>query len=348
MILALTGFLFALFVAQTIGQILGLRRRNVNQKEKLFSELGVEGQSAKKIVGFFHPYCNAGGGGERVLWAAVSAIQRKEPDMISVVYSGDTDTTKEKIIEKVKCRLFATESGEAEVDGWIEVDGTAEAGMMCIHMSADRKRGLCAAFGGRVAKGLPERVAERERCQGEKHGLGCRDDGGGEQWLWGTEFCARVAEDGCEGAKAANQLWRTGDGCGGKRATTLQMHEEWHLVWLREANETSIVLRKLLCKSRFACTTLNLPNIVSVARRLPGAPLATRKPMSLKDGERQKQPVESGTGRTCELAQVMPAASKPLTFIPFVPCYSELQRKTPRPPRDIIRAELRNALDAKL
>lgn len=47
---------------------------------------------------------NAGGGGERVLWAAVSAIQRKEPDMISVVYSGDTDTTKEKIIEKVKVR----------------------------------------------------------------------------------------------------------------------------------------------------------------------------------------------------------------------------------------------------
>lgn len=56
MILAFTGFLFALFVAQTIGQILGLRRRNVNQKEKLFSELGVERQSAKKIVGFFHPY----------------------------------------------------------------------------------------------------------------------------------------------------------------------------------------------------------------------------------------------------------------------------------------------------
>ena len=48
---------------------------------------------------------NAGGGGERVLWAAISAIQRKEPDIISVVYSGDTDTTKEKILEKVKVRF---------------------------------------------------------------------------------------------------------------------------------------------------------------------------------------------------------------------------------------------------
>ena len=47
---------------------------------------------------------NAGGGGERVLWAAISALQRKEPNVISVVYSGDTDATKEKIIDKVKVR----------------------------------------------------------------------------------------------------------------------------------------------------------------------------------------------------------------------------------------------------
>ncbi len=29
------------------------------------------------VVGFFHPYCNAGGGGERVLWVAIRAIQQK-------------------------------------------------------------------------------------------------------------------------------------------------------------------------------------------------------------------------------------------------------------------------------
>ena len=43
-----------------------------------------------------------------MLWAAISAIQRKEPDIVSVVYSGDTDTTKEKIIEKVKVRSSST------------------------------------------------------------------------------------------------------------------------------------------------------------------------------------------------------------------------------------------------
>lgn len=25
-------------------------------------------------IGLFHPYCNAGGGGERVLWVAINAI----------------------------------------------------------------------------------------------------------------------------------------------------------------------------------------------------------------------------------------------------------------------------------
>ena len=30
-------------------------------------------------VAFFHPYCNAGGGGERVLWCAVRAVQTRYP-----------------------------------------------------------------------------------------------------------------------------------------------------------------------------------------------------------------------------------------------------------------------------
>ncbi|OSC98020.1 glycosyltransferase family 4 protein [Trametes coccinea BRFM310] len=102
---ALAAFLAALVFAQAVGRIYGLRRRNVQQRAKLLAILGADNPSKKKIIGFFHPYCNAGGGGERVLWAAVSALQRKEPDVISVVYSGDTDATKEKIIDKVKARF---------------------------------------------------------------------------------------------------------------------------------------------------------------------------------------------------------------------------------------------------
>ncbi|KAI0365333.1 mannosyltransferase [Pilatotrama ljubarskyi] len=102
---ALASFLAALLFAQVVGQIFGLRRRNRQQRAKLFSTLGVEDARSKRIIGFFHPYCNAGGGGERVLWAAISALQRKEPNVTSVVYSGDVDATKENIIDKVKARF---------------------------------------------------------------------------------------------------------------------------------------------------------------------------------------------------------------------------------------------------
>ena len=56
MIIGLVAFATALVVAAAIGQILGLRRRNVSQRAKLLSGLGVENVEAKKVVGFFHPY----------------------------------------------------------------------------------------------------------------------------------------------------------------------------------------------------------------------------------------------------------------------------------------------------
>ncbi|KAJ4307210.1 asparagine-linked glycosylation protein [Collariella sp. IMI 366227] len=56
------------------------------------------------IVGFFHPFCNAGGGGERVLWAAIRATQQRWPKAKIVVYTGDHDATKDAIIARVKFR----------------------------------------------------------------------------------------------------------------------------------------------------------------------------------------------------------------------------------------------------
>ncbi|KAI3324000.1 glycosyltransferase family 4 protein [Xylariaceae sp. AK1471] len=54
------------------------------------------------IFGFFHPFCNAGGGGERVLWAAVRATQRRWPKAKVVVYTGDHTITKDKMLSRVK------------------------------------------------------------------------------------------------------------------------------------------------------------------------------------------------------------------------------------------------------
>lgn len=55
---------------------------------------------------------NAGGGGERVLWAAIRATQDRWPKAKCVVYTGDHDVTKDKILTLVKVRrlLFHQEN----------------------------------------------------------------------------------------------------------------------------------------------------------------------------------------------------------------------------------------------
>lgn len=57
------------------------------------------------IVGFFHPFCNAGGGGERVLWAAIRATQRRWPEAVCVVYTGDHEVDKPAILKRVADRF---------------------------------------------------------------------------------------------------------------------------------------------------------------------------------------------------------------------------------------------------
>lgn len=57
------------------------------------------------VVGFFHPFCNAGGGGERVLWAAIRATQQRWPRAICIVYTGDHDVNKEAILARVEHRF---------------------------------------------------------------------------------------------------------------------------------------------------------------------------------------------------------------------------------------------------
>eukprot|EP01119_Soliformovum_irregulare_P014584 TRINITY_DN3992_c0_g1_i1.p1 TRINITY_DN3992_c0_g1~~TRINITY_DN3992_c0_g1_i1.p1 ORF type:complete len:458 (+),score=101.03 TRINITY_DN3992_c0_g1_i1:65-1438(+) len=52
-------------------------------------------------VAFFHPYCNDGGGGERVLWAAVAAVQKHDPRAQVIIYTG-ADAKPADILKNVK------------------------------------------------------------------------------------------------------------------------------------------------------------------------------------------------------------------------------------------------------
>lgn len=68
------------------------------------------------VIGFLHPFwygpdhhdrcqltlhSNAGGGGERVLWAAIRATQQRWPRAVCIVYSGDHDVDKPAMIKRV-------------------------------------------------------------------------------------------------------------------------------------------------------------------------------------------------------------------------------------------------------
>lgn len=57
-------------------------------------------KSDKIKVGLFHPYCNSGGGGERVLWVAVQALIKRYPKAEFYIYTGDVEVTPLEIIQK--------------------------------------------------------------------------------------------------------------------------------------------------------------------------------------------------------------------------------------------------------
>ncbi|NXN53898.1 ALG11 mannosyltransferase, partial [Rynchops niger] len=70
----------------------------LQQRKKQLTSAGKDGKRPL-LVAFFHPYCNAGGGGERVLWCAVRTLQKKYRNVTCVVYTGDRDATGEEIVE---------------------------------------------------------------------------------------------------------------------------------------------------------------------------------------------------------------------------------------------------------
>lgn len=72
-------------------------------RESFVGKLGQE--TKRKIFGFFHPYCNAGGGGEKVLWKAVESTLNHDENNICVIYTGDNDVSGIDILKSVERRF---------------------------------------------------------------------------------------------------------------------------------------------------------------------------------------------------------------------------------------------------
>ncbi|XP_045204363.2 GDP-Man:Man(3)GlcNAc(2)-PP-Dol alpha-1,2-mannosyltransferase-like isoform X2 [Mercenaria mercenaria] len=81
-----------------------------NRAKTLLPQLRETSATREKtvVVGFFHPYCNAGGGGERVLWVAIRSLQNRYPNVKCLVYTGDFEASGEEILYKARQRFNIT------------------------------------------------------------------------------------------------------------------------------------------------------------------------------------------------------------------------------------------------
>jgi len=61
--------------------------------------------AGKETVAFFHPYAHAGGGGERVLWCSIRSLQQRYPEVMCVVYTGDTDVKPSELLLQARKRF---------------------------------------------------------------------------------------------------------------------------------------------------------------------------------------------------------------------------------------------------
>ncbi|PKI83147.1 GDP-Man:Man3GlcNAc2-PP-dolichol alpha-1,2-mannosyltransferase [Malassezia vespertilionis] len=89
-----------------------LRDTNKQKRARILVSLGIREPGKYMFVGFLHPYCNGGGGGERVLFEAISTLQN-DANIISVVYTGDIEplpdgVSKAEILAKCKERFGIT------------------------------------------------------------------------------------------------------------------------------------------------------------------------------------------------------------------------------------------------
>ena len=80
-----------------------------DKQDKAFPERmkirGVEDFARPILYGFFHPYANNGGGGERVLWSAVKATLTAKESNIVAIYTTNVDAEPLEILAKAEAKF---------------------------------------------------------------------------------------------------------------------------------------------------------------------------------------------------------------------------------------------------
>lgn len=68
-------------------------------------EISGDHHNKKTLYGFFHPYCNAFGGGEKVLWKAVETTLDHDLNNVAIVYTGDVEASPKQILDSVMLKF---------------------------------------------------------------------------------------------------------------------------------------------------------------------------------------------------------------------------------------------------
>eukprot|EP00095_Tigriopus_kingsejongensis_P004272 maker-scaffold555_size137745-snap-gene-0.20 protein:Tk04272 transcript:maker-scaffold555_size137745-snap-gene-0.20-mRNA-1 annotation:"asparagine-linked glycosylation protein 11-like protein" len=93
--------LAALLLLVGLGVSLFIKYRLIGGRQAAQPDAGL-------TIGFFHPYCHAGGGGERVLWVALRAWQTRYPTAKFLIYTGDVEAAPDQILAQARHRFQIT------------------------------------------------------------------------------------------------------------------------------------------------------------------------------------------------------------------------------------------------
>ncbi|KAK9450820.1 uncharacterized protein V1518DRAFT_411791 [Limtongia smithiae] len=102
-IITITAYILIKLLCTVMGK--RVRRIAAARRNEILEGKDAAAAATAVIVGFFHPYCNAGGGGERVLWTAVAATMREYPNTVVAIYTGDVDVSKDEILKRANMRF---------------------------------------------------------------------------------------------------------------------------------------------------------------------------------------------------------------------------------------------------
>lgn len=100
------GFLSdPLEVQNVINKLKQYRNDKISTSQKNDTYTTSNHNEKKTLYGFFHPYCNAFGGGEKVLWKAVETTLKHDLNNVAIIYTGDLNASPEQILDGVSLKF---------------------------------------------------------------------------------------------------------------------------------------------------------------------------------------------------------------------------------------------------